>query len=166
MARLAPEGDMAEGGPSGPSALLVALDEAVGLSQRAPLSARHALQAVAMIDRLSDQVYARRSGLPVPDLAHAQDILSFRAALRDGDPAVAALMDLMTCGAASPRLQVVAAQLGPDDFARLPVGDLMVSLYNSGTVPRLMLVQPDGTMLAFQDLLRAAAAWWEATLKA
>jgi hypothetical protein len=73
-------------------------------------------------------------------------------------------MDLMACGASGPRLQVVAMPVAPDAFAKLAVADLMVSLYNGGTVPRLMLVPGDGQMLPMQSLLQSAALWWATTL--
>jgi hypothetical protein len=40
----------------------------------------------------------------------------------------------------------------------------MVSLYNAGTVPQLMLVQHSGTVLPMQHLLQGAADWWRAIL--
>lgn len=141
-----------------------AVCEAVRISNRAPLSARHAMQAVAQLDHLSDVAFARRFDLTEPVLATAQDILSFRAALCRCEPALGPLMDLMACGASGPRLQVVAMPVAPDAFAKLAVADLMVSLYNGGTVPRLMLVPGDGQMLPMESLLQSAALWWEATL--
>jgi hypothetical protein len=141
-----------------------AVCEAVRISNRATLSARHAMQAVAQLDHLSDVAFARRSDLTEPMLATAQDILSFRAALRGCEPALGPLMDLMACGASGPRLQVVAMPVAPDAFAKLAVADLMVSLYNGGTVPRLMLVPGDGQMLPMQSLLQSAALWWATTL--
>ena len=141
-----------------------AVRDAVLVSRHAPLSARYALQAVASIDRLSDVAFVRRPDLSEPLLATAEDILSFRAALRICNPDLRPLMDLMACSATGPRLQVVALQVPPDGFAGLPVADLMVSLYNGGTVPRLMLVQPDGQMVPMQHLLQGALLWWETTL--
>jgi hypothetical protein len=142
----------------------LALRQAVGISRRAPLSARHALHAAVLIDQLSDVAYVRRAELSFPTLATAGDILSFRAALRACDPALGPLMDLTSCGADCPRLQVVAEEVALDCFTSLPVEDLMVSLYNAGTVPRLMLVQKDMRMLPMQVLLQDATNWWSSTL--
>ncbi len=133
---------------------------AVRVSRRAPLSARHALHAAVLLDQMTDLAYAGRADLPWPALATAGDFLAFRAGLRGLDPSLGALMDLCAGGADGPRLTVVATVVAPDAFSSLPVGDLMVSLYNNGTVPRLMLVQQGGEMLAMQDLLQSASLWW------
>ncbi|MCW1931703.1 hypothetical protein [Pararhodobacter zhoushanensis] len=132
--------------------------QAVADSRAAPLSARHALHAAVALDRLSDLAHARRAALPSP-LARAGDILSFRAALRAADPAFGPLMDLTACSANGPHLALIATQIPPEGFASLPVGDLMVSLYNAGTVPRLYLVTP-AESLPMQPLLQAALDWW------
>ena len=142
----------------------IAVMRAVETSRRAPLSARHALHAAVLIDQLSDLAFTGRTDLPLPLLATAGDILSFRAALRSSDPALGRLIDLTACGPDAPRLQVLAEAVAPDGFERLAVADLMVSLYNAGRVPRLMLVQPDETRLPMQDLLQQATSWWRATL--
>ena len=142
----------------------VAVLRAVEASCRAPLSARHALRAAVVIDQLSDLVFTRRTDLLLPSLATAGDILSFRSALRRTEPALGPLLDLISCGPDAPRLQVLAETVAPDGFERLAVTDLMVSLYNAGRVPRLMLVQPDATRLPMQHLLQQAIAWWRAML--
>lgn len=132
--------------------------QAVQTSQHAPLSARHALQAAAFFDLLADRAYVQGA---LKSLSTAADILAFRTALRQCHPALGPLMDLMAAGA---HLRVVATPVPPDGFASLDVADLMVSLYNAGTVPRLMLIQPDGTSLPMQDLLQNAAGWWATAL--
>lgn len=129
-------------------------------SQRAPLSARAALYAAVQIDQMCDAAFAGRGVLQSP-LATAADILAFRAALREAAPMLGPLMDLAECGPMGPHLQVVAVPVPPDGFGRLPVADLMVSLYNAGTVPRLMLVMADGAQHDMQDLLQRATAWWQ-----
>ena len=73
-------------------------------------------------------------------------------------------MDLATCAPDSPRLMVVPSAVAPDAFASLCVADLMVSLYNNGTVPCLMLVPGHGAMQPMQPLLQAASDWWAVTL--
>lgn len=115
---------------------------------------------------MSDAGFARRDTLTDRRLATAGDILAFRAGLRQISPALGLIMDLTTCHPDAPRLQIVARPVPPDDFANLPVGDLMVSLYNSGTVPRLMLVQQDGTEHPMAEVSQAGAGWWAATLAA
>ncbi|WP_127105246.1 hypothetical protein [Pararhodobacter zhoushanensis] len=132
--------------------------QAVTDSRNAPLSARHALHAAVALDRLSDLAHARRSTLP-PTLGRAGDILTFRAALRAADPAFGPLMDLTACSANGPHLALIATEIPPEGFASLPVGDLMVSLYNAGTVPRLFLVT-QAENLPMQPLLQAALDWW------
>lgn len=144
----------------------LALLQAVGVSQRAPLSARHAVHAAVLIDQVSDAAFVRRAELSVAPLATAGDILTYRAALRACSPALGPLMDLTACGAEGPRLHLVAEKVAPEGFVSLPVADLMVSLYNAGTVPRLMLVQTGGETLPMQDLLHEASTWWRSTLGA
>ena len=142
----------------------LAVLRAVDVSRRAPLSARQALNAAVQIDQLSDRVFATRAALSVPPLARAADILTFRAALRACDPAFGPIMDLTACCPYGPSLQVTATEVAPEGFDRLGVADLMVSLYNAGTVPRLMMLQPGGTMLPMQNLLQHATARWGAIL--
>lgn len=142
----------------------LAAEQAIEHSCRAPLSARHALHAAVLIDQMSDLAFARRTLLLDPGLASAGDFLSFRAALRAREPALGILMDMSDCRVDGPSLQLVAAQIPPDGFANLAVADLMVSLYNAGAVPRLMLVHSDGRMLPMQELLLQAAEWWRSTL--
>lgn len=152
---------------TGPEALAGGLHElglAVAASRKAPLSARHALHAAVALDQMADLAHAGRAGLRVHPLAEAGDVLAFRALLRAADPALGPLMDLVTCGPHSPRLQVVAAEVAPEGFARLAVEELMVSLYNAGQVPRLMLIEAGGRSWPMQDLLPRAAAWWAAAL--
>lgn len=120
---------------------------AVDAARAAPLSARAALYAAVMMDRLAD-----RDG--------ASDILAARAQVRARCPAMGPLMDLAAAAAGGPYLQVVATPVPEDGFASLPVADLMVSLYNAGTVPRLMLVQAEEPALDMQDVLQEAWAWW------
>ena len=137
---------------------------AVERSRNAPLSARHALHAAAALDQLSDLAHPFRTALLPAAVARAGDILSYRAALRAADPALGAVMDLTACRAEGPHLRLIAAEVPPEGFAQLPVGDLMVSLYNAGTVPRLFLVSADGQRLPVQPLLADATAWWHAVL--
>lgn len=138
--------------------------ESFRVSQTAPMSARHALHAAVLIDQLSDLAFARRASLPFQALAAAGDFPAFRAALRLCEPALGPIMDLTRCVAEGPHLCLVATEVAPEGFESLPVADLMVSLYNDGTVPRLMLAEPGGTMLPMQDLLKAAIAWWGSSL--
>jgi hypothetical protein len=138
--------------------------QAVDVSHRAPLSARHALHAAVLIDQLSDLAFARRAELLEPLLATSGDFLAFRTTLRARERALGLLMDMTGCRVEGPHLQLIAAQVAPDDFANLEIADLMVSLYNAGTVPRLMLVHPDGALLPMQDILHRATNWWRVTL--
>lgn len=133
---------------------------ALGVSRQAPLSARHALHAAVLIDRLSDITFTRRLELPLPPLATAGDFSIFRAGLRVCEPSLGPIMDLTACSADGPRFEVVATKVASDGYSGLPVADLMVSLYNDGRIPRLMLVQRDGTMLPIQNLMLAATHWW------
>ena len=137
-----------------------AVVDAVAVSRRAPLSARHALHAAVLIDQLSDKAFARRPALPLPALATAGDFLAFRAGLRASDPSLGPIMDLTACGADGTHLEILPTQVAPDAFSGLPVADLMVSLYNAGEVPRLMLVQRDGGIVPMQHLLQEATRWW------
>jgi hypothetical protein len=138
--------------------------QAIEVSHSAPLSARHALHAAVLLDQLSDLAFVRRTALLEPPLATCGDFLSFRTALRDCEPVLGLLMDLTACRMDGPSLLVTAAQVAPDGFANLSVGDLMVSLYNGGTVPRLMLMQSDGKIRPMQDVLQQATKWWQTTL--
>lgn len=137
---------------------------AVQVSGHAPLSARHALHAAVLIDQLSDIAFPVRGAFPVPALVTAGDLSAFRAGLRDCERSLGDIMDLTACGANAPRLEVRATAVAPEEFSALPVADLMVSLYNDGTVPRLMLVQLDGGKQQMQHLLQAATHWWSMIL--
>lgn len=143
-------------------ACVQALDE----SRNAPLSARHAVHAAALIDRLSDLAFVRRAQILSPPLSTAGVILSFRATLRVCEPALGPLMDLLSCRANGPCLQIGLTEVAPEGFAKLPIADLMVSLYNAGTVSRLVLVESSGITLPMQDLLHTALDWWRASLGA
>lgn len=140
--------------------------QAVAESCRAPLSARHTLRAAVQIDHLSDVVFPTRSALAAKHLATAADFPAFRKALRTIIPALGPIMDLTGCSVQSPRLELREVEVARGDFPGLPVADLMVSLYNKGRVPQLLLVQPDGEVVPMQDLLRDAVSGWSRTLGA
>lgn len=137
---------------------------AVQVSGRAPLSARHALHAALLINQFSDIAFTLRGTLPLLDLATARDLPRFRANLRGHEPSLGLVMALSAAGADGPRLEVRVMDVAPEEFPSLSVADLMVSLYNNGTVPRLMLVQHDECEHQMQHLLQAASRWWSGNL--
>jgi hypothetical protein len=142
-----------------------ALRDGVQASGLAPLSARQALHAAVLIDRMSEIVFRRRHALARPELAIASDVLAFRAALRICEKSLGEIMDLTDCTAHGPYLDVRSTSVADDEFAALPVADLMVSLYNDGEVPRLMLVHRQGDMMPMQHILQMASDWWATALK-
>ncbi len=146
------------------AAALTAAQQAVATAAAAPLSARHALHAAVLIDRITDPVFARRSLLALPDLATTRDIPAFRAALGICAPALDPILALAGGTAPHVRLEVLPEKVAPEAFGSLPVADLMVSLYNQGSVPRLMLVAQDRAGVPMQDLLHGAIRWWTGTL--
>lgn len=142
-----------------------AVCRAVAVSGRAPLSARHALHAAVLMDQVSDIGCDHRGSMAVAALTTAGDLAAFRAALRVCAPSLGPIMDLTACGPVGPWLEVVATEVAAEEFAGLPVADLMISLYNDGKVARLMLVQRDGVKLPMQPLLQAAMEWWGGVLR-
>ena len=123
------------------------LEDAIAEARAAPLSLRKARLAIALLDAYVDRLYAA-------DPARAEDILAFRTHLAHSNPALALLLG--TAGA--PNLKIQPLPLTPSDYPHLSEPDFMVSLYNAGTVPRLLLIDTDGQQHDIQEVLAAALA--------
>lgn len=102
----------------------------------------------ALIDAFADRLFAA-----TPE---ADDILVFRAELAMSAPPLGPVFELCAQRAGGPRLALEAVTVPTADFSALPVEDFMVSLYNSHSVQRVVLVWPDGARQLAHDLLAEA----------
>ncbi len=96
----------------------------------APQSRKAAMLVVLLIDRAIDDRFAH-SG--------SDDRLAFRAALAASSPALALVMAVAAMRADGARLVLEAVALEAADAAALSEPDYMVSLYNAGTVQRVLI---------------------------
>lgn len=106
---------------------------AVATARAHPQSRRKAMLAALLVDAMVDALFEESGG---------DDVLAFRAALRARAPALAPILDI--AGMNGPELVLEPVELDAAD-ATLDVGDVMVSFYNRGTVPRVLIVAPDGS---------------------
>ena len=104
------------------------------------MSRKKAMLLVLLIDAAID---ARGAG---------GDVLAHRQAVADASPALALVMELAAMGETGARIVVEAVDAAPFSEA-----EYMVSVYNKGTVPRLMIVA-DGAVKEALPLLRQAVA--------
>src|SRR5690606_38420332 len=109
-------------------------DEIAFLARR-PLSARQGRLVAALLDVASDRAYAALREGP-GEIGEATDRADYRDRALARSPALA-LIGRMQAGMAT--LRVEAVPVPEDAVADLDVGDLMVSVYNDQTVPRLMI---------------------------
>ena len=86
----------------------------------------------------------------------ADDPLAARAAVTH--PALATVMELAAMREDGPRLVLEAGTVAAEEAAGLREADYMVSLYNGGTVQRVLVVWPDGRREDALVLLRQAVA--------
>jgi hypothetical protein len=133
-------------------------EAALAEAEAAPLSVRRALLCAVLIDDLGERAFTAWT----PDAGRvfgAQDALAFRRALRRRCPELGLIADLCGMSTNAPRLVAKAIPIAADALAALPTEDFMVSLYNEGNVPRVMLVARDGERPAHEVLARALG-WW------
>lgn len=86
----------------------------------------------------------------------ADDILVFRAQQGASAPALRLVMDLAM--QRTVRLVIEAVPVPIGDYGTLGVEDFMVSLYNDHSVPRLLIVDAEGTRLDAHLVLAEAIA--------
>mgnify|MGYP000073642224 CR=1 FL=1 len=134
--------------------------KALDAFRASPLSARQALFAAVMIDRIADAAFAAPRECRDRMVGISTDLRAFRVALRAAGTDLAPVMDLAAGHIDGPRLQVQERSVAEDEFTRLSVAELMVSLYGGGCVPCLMLVYADGRKMPALDVLQAALDWW------
>jgi hypothetical protein len=104
-------------------------------ARAAPLSIRKARLAFTLTDAAIDRLFeAGGTG--------DEDVLAHRRRLTASSPALA-LCAAIADGAL--RLEVKTVAVSRDDYSRLSEAEYMVSLYNDTTVPRLVVIAPDGT---------------------
>ena len=85
------------------------------------------------------------------------DVLAHRERVAAAHPSLALVMDLAAMRDGGARLAVEARDVAPEDYPALAEAEYMVSLYNDGTVPRLMIRAGDDADEAL-PLLRQAVA--------
>lgn len=124
-------------------------NDALAALGAAPLSRKAAMLVALLLDREVERRF-RLSG--------EGDVLVFRAGFVRRRPALALVLELAAMRADGPRLAIEPVRVAIADYPRLTEPDYMVSLYNGGTVPRLLVVSPDGGRREAGPLLRAAAA--------
>jgi len=123
-----------------------------------PLSARRAMLVTVLLDKFADRLfYARRDTAP-EKLFHAEDVLAFRARLAAAVPALGRIFSLCALAPDGPRLATKTVAVPLPDYPSLPLADFMVSLYNSNTVQRVLLVGAGDDQLAHEVLGEAVAA--------
>ncbi|HWA18110.1 MAG TPA: hypothetical protein VG757_03880 [Devosia sp.] len=113
------------------------------------MSLRKARLAIALVDSYADRLYAAHP-------ARAEDILIFRAQLSATSPPLALLLAFAEQKAGAPELRLETTPLSPSDYNRLSEAEYMVSLYNNATIPRLLLIAPDGSRHDVQQTLHDA----------
>ena len=119
---------------------------ALAALEASPLSRKKAMLLALLIDEAIDN--AR------PDTA---DLLGHRQSIALAHPALALVMELVALRDTGPRLVVEALDAPP-----LSEAEYMVSVYNAGTIPRLMIVA-DGVAREALPLLRQAVAELDGT---
>ena len=126
--------------------------------QAAPLSVRKALLCAALIDDLAGRAFT--AWHHDPELVFGtEDAPAFRRALRGASEAIGLIADLCGMRPDAPRLVAKAIALTAADYPLLAVEDYMVSVYNAGTVQRVVMVGPTGERLA-HEVLADALQWW------
>ena len=113
---------------------------ALAALEASPMSRKKAMLLVLLIDAAIDG-------------ASEGDLLVHRQTLADSSPALALVMEIAAMREDGPRLAVEAAEAPP-----LSEAEYMVSVYNAGTVPRLMIVAGREVNEALPVLRQAAAA--------
>lgn len=136
---------MSEAGDFDLAAHLAYLQAELVAARTTPLSSRQALLVAMLIDAYADRLFAAQS--------EADDILSFRAGLAGGSPALALVFDL---AAGRARLVTEAVKVPVADYGALSVQDFMVSLYNGHTVQRVLAMGADGARHDVHRVLREA----------
>jgi hypothetical protein len=134
---------------------------ALSEAEAAPLSVRTALRAATQIDALAERAFFGRAG--IPDLPEAEDLIAFRAAVSAACPAIGLVSALCGMAEGAPRLAVKAVFVPLEDTRGMSVAEVMVSVYNAGTVPRVVLAGADGEPEAL-PVFRTALGWWRARL--
>ena len=109
--------------------------------EASPLSRKKAMLLVLLIDAAVDDA---RPGLA--------DVLAHRQAVASKSPALALVMELAAMRGDGPRLVIEAVKAAP-----LSEAEYMVSVYNSATVPRLMIAR-EGAVSEALPVLRQAVA--------
>lgn len=117
----------------------------------APMSRKAAMLLALLVDREIDALF---------DRSGADDRLVFRAALADRSPPLALVMELAALRD-EVRLVLEPVEVPIADYPSLSEAQYMVSLYNSATVPRVLIAEGEQRHDAM-GVLRAAVAALEA----
>lgn len=111
---------------------LAPLTTAIARAADAPLSRRRAMLAVLLADDFVERCYSEQPG-------RAEDVLAWRASLAAASPALALIFQLAAMEPEGARLVIEAVAVQTEARAGLNTPDYMVSVYNHGTVQRVLV---------------------------
>jgi len=115
-----------------------------------PLSARHAMLVAVLLDKYADRLFDARRDTAPEKLFYTEDVLAFRTRLAAAVPALGRIFALCALAPDGPRLVTKTVAVPLPDYPSLPLADFMVSLYNSNTVQRVVLVGTGDDRLAHE----------------
>ena len=125
------------------------INTALAALDAAPLSRKAAMLLVLLIDAEIDRQFAA-SG--------EGDVLLFRERLAAGSKPLALVMALAAMREDEPNLVLEAVEVPLENYPALSEADYMVSLYNGGTVPRVLIAAGAARHDALATLRAAVAA--------
>jgi hypothetical protein len=146
----------------GPAAHLSCIAAEAARAGAAPLSVRRVLLVCALLDQFAERVFAARQGDREAVLG-AEDILAYRAALAQQEPALGLIFDLCAQSGAA-QLGIATLEVPLADYPHLSVADFMVSLYNRHSVQRVVLKRPGGPQVLAHEAIARALAYWRGVL--
>jgi hypothetical protein len=122
-----------------------------------PLSARQAMLVAVLLDKFADRMFFAWRVTAPEKTFHAEDVLAFRARLREHTPALGLIFDLCAVPQRA-HLVTKAIEVPIADYSKLSTADFMVSLYNKHTVQRVVLVAADGSERLAHEVIGEAMA--------
>ena len=128
---------------------LTFLRDALANAETHPLSRRHAMLVVMLIDAYADRLFAA-SGV--------DDLLAFRERLAAESAPLGLVLEIAAQRDGGPLLVTEAVEVPLAGYPRLSEADFMVSLYNGGTVQRVRVALADGGRRDALEMLREAVA--------
>lgn len=127
------------------------LTTAIARAAEAPLSRRRAMLAVLLADDFVERCFSEGG-------TGAEDVLAWRDALAARSSALRVIFALAAMEVDGVRLVIDPVAVGSDERAALNTPDYMVSVYNQGTVMRVLVVLGDERHDVHAVLAEAVAA--------